>query len=372
MRKRPFIILGAVTLVITALALMNYVIAPMMIEKAIRGSPQPPVVVAATPAQMRPIGEVLEAVASIEAVQGLDVAAEISGTVSEIRFKSGDMVAKGQPLLVLSSRPELANVAAQRARLVNSERELERGRQLFKDGWLTRAALDERQAARDADRAQLQSLEAEAGRRIVRAPFAGRVGIRSVDIGQFVDAGVAIVSMATIDPMYVVADLPERVLSTLKVGRTIDVFVDALGGRRFSAKVTALDTAVNASSRSIRIQATLPNPDGVLTPGLSARIHIPLSTPEPQIAVPQTAIAYALSGDTVYVLDPKPQSQGIYTARQIAVRRAGEAGGWVAIQSGLKPGALVVTDGQNKLLPGALVKIDNSRTLPTDRPLPRE
>lgn len=369
MRWRAGWVVAGVGAVVGLLAVTNYVVAPMMIDKAISAAAPPPPAVAAEPAALRTLGRSLSGIGSVEAVQGVQVAAEVGGTVREIRFRSGSVVERGAVLVVLNSDVQSADIASARATLDNASRELDRARQLLADGWITRAVFDQRLAARDAARAAVERARADSDKRVVRAPFRGRVGIRQVDLGQFIDAGDPIVSLQSVDPIYVTAALPEQALRDVRVGQGVRVRVDTQPGRTFAGTVSALEAAVDAASRTVMVQATLPNRDGALTPGQSAELVVDLPGAVPVVTVPETAIAYALSGDTVFVLGRDKAGDGVFRTQRRAVTVGRSTDGRVEIVSGLKAGELVATNGQHKLREGGEAVIDNRLALAA-RPTP--
>jgi membrane fusion protein, multidrug efflux system len=372
MRLKPLLITGAVVGVVALLALVNYVVAPKMIAQAVAEQAPPPPVVTAEPAAPRVMGSSLSGVGTVEAVQGVNVAAEVGGQVREIRFQSGQFVGQGQVLAVLSATTEAADIAAARATLTNAERELARARQLLAQGWTTRATVDQRLAARDAARATVSRAQAETAKRTIRAPFSGRVGLRAINLGQYLDPGQTVVSLQSIDPVYVTVPLPEAALASVKPGQEVRVTVDARPGQSFAGRVTSLDSFVDPGTRTIRVQATLANPEGALTPGMFAQVTVDLPGKRQVVSVPETAVAYALTGDTVWVLSKAKAGDGVHVATPRGVTRGSTEAGRVEILSGVKMGELVATNGQHKLRPGQPVSIDNRLALPARSALPRD
>jgi RND family efflux transporter MFP subunit len=246
---------------------------------------------------------------------------------------------------------------------------LDRAKQLLSDGWITKAQFDQRQAARDQARAMVNRAQADTAKRAIRAPFTGRVGIRQIDLGQYLDAGVPIVSLQTVDPVYATAMLPEQAIAQVRVGQPVRVTTDTWTGRVFTGRITALESAIDPSTRTLKVQATLDNPDRALTPGLYAQLSVDLPDARPVVTVPETAIAYSLSGDTVYVLTPSKDAKSVYTVSRRSVQVGQSQPGFVEITAGLKPGEMVATNGQHKLREGGQAVIDNRLAL-ASRPTP--
>lgn len=373
------------------LGLYNYVIQPMMLKKFLLGAEPAPAVVAAEEARPERRSDSIRAVGSIQAINGVDIAAEVDGVVREILFESGQMVKKGQVLVRMDTETEAADVALYTATLANARKDLERTRRLVETQTASRAALDRAEAAHDEARAQLARAQASLDKKIIRAPFAGRIGIRRINLGQYLSRGTPVVTLQAVDPIYATFPVPEQTLARVQPGQTILVQVDAAPGRTFEGRITSIDAKVDESTRNVTVQATLPNPDGALTPGAFANVTIRGSQETEVVAVPATAVAYSLYGNTIYVLKPAPAAKAggeaqaapaaqapaegnrtVYVAERRTVRTGETINGRTAILEGVKAGELVVTAGQLKLRDGAKAIINNAVSLdPAETPLPR-
>lgn len=359
------------------LGLYNYVIQPMLLEKFIRGAEQPPEVISAEAARTEQRIAAITAVGSVQAINGVDVAAEVGGVVRDIAFASGQAVAKGAVILRLDTTSEEADIRLYQATLKNAQQNLDRAVSLVGKGFVSQANVDNAIAARDQAQAQLQRARADLQKKVIRAPFAGRLGIRQVDLGQYVSPGTAIVTLQAVDPIYVTFFVPEQKLRALRGGQKIEARTDAAPGRVFGGTITSIDARIDEATRNIRVQATLPNPDGALTPGMFVNVAAIGQSVESVVTVPETAISYSLYGDSVFVLTPLANQMSEKPAGQIhAVERRtvtpGEVeGGRVAIVSGLRAGELVATAGLIKLRDGGKAVISNRIPLtPTPDKLP--
>lgn len=379
----PFIlIVGALSLVIVALGTFHLVFKQGFIAQKIAESEMPPPVVSAQAAVVGTVTPEVRAVGSLEAVNGVDVAAEVSGTVQSIRFESGQLVRRGQVLVELSAGTEQADVRLERSAVETAERDLKRARTLAATGTVTKAFLDRAEAEFNQASARLNRAMADVGKRQIRAPFDGRLGIREINAGQFVNAGDKIVNLQTVHPIYATFDVPERQLGSLRVGQSITVTLPALGGRVVTGQITSVDSRIDPDTRNITLQATLPNEDGGLTPGMFANISINIEAAQTQaVMIPETAISYSVAGDSVYVLTAVPEqaqtlpdgsSRPYFRADRKFVKVGVAQGGMVPVESGLQAGETVVTAGQLKLRTGDLTVVNNSIPLPTGQPLPRE
>lgn len=384
--------LAALVVVFGLLGLYNYVIQPMMLEKFILGAEPPPVAVSAEAARLEQRNDTLTAVGSIQAVNGVDIAAEMDGVVREILFESGQMVKKGQVLVRLDTETEVADVALYEATLANARKDYERTAKLVETQYASRAALDRAVAARDQAMAQLARARASLDKKTIRAPFSGRLGIRQINLGQYLSKGQAVVTLQAVDPIYATFPVPEQALDRIRVGQIVNVSVDTAPGTRFEGKITSIDAKVNVDTRNVTVQATLPNPNGQLTPGAFANVIVQGSNVAEFVTIPATAVNHSLYGDSVYVLKPAPKAetassganassgqtgsetadQPVYVAERRTVTTGETDSGRAAILSGLKEGELVVVAGQLRLSEGSKAVLNNDVALdPTTTPLPR-
>ena len=305
---------------------------------------------------------VLRAVGSTRAVNGVIVSADLAGMVAEILFESGTPVRKGELLVRLDTKQEEAQLRSSEAKLVLARSEIERKRDL-----LAKKAIA--QAEWDAARSQLTQMEAgvaemKAGvsRKRIAAPFDGLLGIRQVNVGQYLDRGAAIVPLHSMDPIYVEFALPQQHLETLAVGKKLRASSAGLASETFEGEITAIDSQVDASTRNVTIQGTVANPAHKLRPGMFVDIEVLLPETPGVLAVPSSSIAYAPYGDSIYVVKEASGPDG-KPARQVLqqfVKLGSKRGDQVAVLSGLKEGDEIVSSGVFKLRPGAAVQVDNS------------
>jgi RND family efflux transporter MFP subunit len=364
--RLPYLLLAGLAVLLGLIAAYNYYILPKLIlPKVMAENAPPPATVSAELARAEFLGAPLQAVGSLDAVNSTSVSSEVGGTVQDIRFQSGQSVRRGDTLVILSRSSEAADTALALATLRNAQRDLDRAQQLLKDGWLTKSTYDQRLAARDQARAQVERANSETGKRVVRAPFSGRLGIRSVNLGDYVAPGQALVTLQTVDPIYATAAVPEQALGQLRVGQSVSVAVDSLPGRTFTGRITSRDSGVDPATRTIRVQATLTNADGALTAGMYAKFLVAVPNQRQVVTVPETAVAFSLSGSTIYVLERDKAGDGIFTARQRLVRTGNTMAGRVEILSGISARDLIVTNGQVKLYDGAQAQVVSAQVVAT-------
>ncbi len=316
----------------------------------------------------------MSAVGSLRAERGADLSAEVDGTVDSIRFRSGDSVKAGQELLRLRVADEIAHLESLKAAATLAEINFKRDTAQFEAEAISQAVLDTDAATLRSARAQVTEQQALVDKKIVRAPFAGQMGIRAVDVGQYLAAGTKIVTLQQLDPIFVDFALPQQSLDKIRVGQKASVTSDAFPDRIFSGEVTALDPRVDTDTRNVRIRALLKNPERKLLPGMFANVRVEVGAPVRYLTLPQTAVAYNPYGATVYVVGPPSAEAGAarpaggapatrapaLVAKQVFVTTGATRGDQVAILTGIKEGDEVVTSGQIKLRNGAAVNINNS------------
>lgn len=324
------------------------------IQKAMASAPPPTITVSVAQAKQQTWANELQAVATLKAKQGTTLTSESSGTITGLHFKSGETVKKGQLLVQINDNVARAQLAADQAKLLNAKQQIERQRKLFARQATSQASLQsaeaayrEAQAAVQADRATLANLQ-------VRAPFNGHLGLRDVSMGQYVSPGTGVVDIQQWNPLRVTFNLPQRDLSKLAIGDTVQLNVDGLSGKKFAGHVTALGSAVDSNTRTIAVQAEVKNSKAELRPGMFGQATIRLTASTSVIAVPATAITYNTYGEYVYVIKDNGKGQ---VAEQRNVQTGLSNNGMVAITRGVKPGDSVVIAGQVNLYPGARVKI---------------
>ncbi len=375
--KKSMVIGGGLALAIfAALAWFHFVKLPAMIAEGMANSPRPLITVSAAAAEQRTWRPTLSAIGTLRAINGIDIAAEVSGRVSEISFESGQTVEQGAALIKIDDSVEQADLKSSLASLANARLVLARGQELNKKGDYPQANVDRDIAARDQAAAAVERTRALIEKKNIRAPFAGRIGIRQVDDGEYIEAGKAIVTLQALDPIYVDFSMPERHLGRFEAGSPVMIEVDAAGGIKTAGKITSVDARVNRETRNILVQATLPNPDERLLPGMFADVRVGLPEKTGVITVPQTGIAYSLYGDAVYVLaeteQKAPDGSPVYTVHRRFVQTGDVQRGIVEIREGLAAGEMIVTSGQLKLQDGMQVTVNNSVRLSTDGELKRQ
>ncbi|HEX8172786.1 MAG TPA: efflux RND transporter periplasmic adaptor subunit [Thermoanaerobaculia bacterium] len=303
----------------------------------------------------------LNAIGSVTAVNGVTVSADLPGIVQEIGFQSGQNVNKGDVLVRLDTRQERAQLAAAEAQRELARLALERNRGLAASGVVAQANFDQAQAEFKSADARVGEIRATIERKTIRAPFAGVLGIRQINVGQYVAGGAAIVSLQAVRPAYVNLTVPQQQLARLRPGAAIEVVSDALGSPE-SGRISAIDSVIDETTRNVRVQAIFDNRQGRLRPGMYVEAKLgDGGAAATVIVVPVSAISYAPFGDSVFVVEEMkgPDGKPYRGVRQQFVKLAGSRGDQVAVISGLKPGEEVVTSGAFKLRPGAAVIVNN-------------
>jgi membrane fusion protein (multidrug efflux system) len=371
MAKRMFLTLAVTLAVIAGLGFVKFRQIHAAIAQA--ASFQPPAEAVTTiVAQRETWPTTVNVIGTMVAIQGVTVSADLPGTVDKIHFDSGKWVHEGDVLVELDTRQERAQLAA-----VEAERDLAginygRTEELVKQGVLSRAEYDRATSEHKSTEARVGEIRATIARKTVRAPFTGILGIRQVNLGQYLPAGQAIVSLQSLNPIYVNFGMPQQAVGQVGVGRQLRVTNKDLPNLKFTGKVTALDSVVNEATRNIEVQATLFNPEGKLRPGMFVEVEVVSGASRPVIAIPASSINSAPYGDSVYIVtDLKDQTGKTYRGvRQQFVKVEGARGDQVAVVSGLNPGDEVVTSGVFKLRNGAAVQVNN-KIQPDNNPSPK-
>jgi membrane fusion protein (multidrug efflux system) len=317
----------------------------------------------------------LEAIGSVVAAQGVTVSADVSGIVERIAFDSGKAVRAGDLLVQLDAKQERAQLAAAAAQRDLARTSLERMRGLQGKGITSQAELDGAEATFASADALTEQFRAAIERKTIRAPFSGVLGIRQVNLGQYLASGDPVVPLQSVDPIHVDFALPQQELSRLAVGTPVTVAAETAGEVLAHGEVTAIDTVVDAATRNVRVRATLPNKENRLRPGMFVNVALDLGQAASVIALPATSVSYAPYGDSVYVVEEAkgPDGAGHLAVRQVFVKLGPARGDQVAVLSGLEPGETVVTSGVFKLRNGAEVVINNEIQPANDpTPLPEE
>jgi membrane fusion protein, multidrug efflux system len=334
----------------------------------------PPTPVAAAPAQAGPMPRYLDGIGTLTAVREVMIAPEVAGRVVEIRFDAGASVQRGDPLVQLNDSPERAERASFEARERLAQANLERTSRLVRRDFATQATLDENQALLEQARAGIAQTQAIIDQKLIKAPFDGELGIRRVELGQYVGPGTTLVTLTDLDRLYANFTLPEQDRSAVKVGQSVELRVDAYRGEVFEGEITTIEPQIDPETRVIRVQATLANPDRRLLPGMFANARV-VMPPAPQVvSVPETAVDRTLYGDSVFVVQADGEGTDGQPKRK-AVRTFVETGpsfqGRVAIVRGVAPGDVVVSSGQLKLQDGAPVAVtsENALVVPATPPV---
>lgn len=304
----------------------------------------------------------LNAVGSFAAVQGVTLASEVTGTVSRINFDSGAEVPAGAVLVELDTSVEEAQLASALAKAELARLNLARAKSLREQNTNSQSELDSFEAQSEQAFAEVANIRAVIAKRRVSAPFAGRVGIRQINLGQFLAVGTPIVSLQSLDPIYVNFSLPQQNLAQLSEGLGARVSTDVYPGREFSGKVTAINPDLDAATRSVKLQITLANPAGLLRPGMFGSVAVDLPVADKVLTIPATSVLYAPYGDTVFIVEDGKDAAGVpqKTVRQQFVRLGVKRGDFVAVTSGLKLGDTIVSAGVFKLRNGVAISVDNS------------
>ena len=311
------------------------------------------------------------AVGSARASKGADLAAEIGGVVDQITFESGQTVAAGTVLLRLRPNDDDAKLAQLQANANLANITLQRDQKQLAAHGVAQATVDSDAANLQVARAQVAAQQAIMAEKVVRAPFAGKLGIRQVDIGQFIAAGTAIVTLQQLDPMFVDFYLPQQSLGQIAVGQTVEVTADAYPGRTFEGQVSSVNAKVDAASRMLQVRASVPNPDGMLLPGMYLGVSVASGAARPLVTVPATAVAFNPYGSLVYTVHTEKDANGQdqQVVRQQFVTTGEARGDQVSVLKGLHANETIVTAGQLKLHNGSVVKVNNA-VQPTNNPAP--
>ena len=370
MAKRMILMLGATVVLLGALGFIKF----RQVQSAVQASAfqPPPEAVTSIVAHREQWPATLSVIGTMEAVQGVTVSADLPGAVARIAFDSGKSVQVGDVLVELDTRQERAQLASLEAQRDLAKVNFGRMQQLVDEGVISRMEYDQASSQQKATEANVAEIRATIERKTIRAPFSGILGIRQVNLGQYLSAGQAIVSLQALNPIYVNFGVPQQTLSQMAVGHAVRVAKEDLPNAAFSGRVTAVDSVVNEATRNIQIQATLSNPEGKLRPGMFVQVEVPLGAARSVIALPASAINYAPYGDSVFVItDLKDPSGKTYRGvQQQFVKIEGSHGDQVAIVSGVNPGDEVVTSGVFKLRNGAAVQVNN-KVQPGNNPAPK-
>jgi len=382
LKKRMAIMLAAVFTLIGVIVGYNMLQA-VMLKKMLEGGGGgiPPATVSTMKAQMQDWQDALSAVGSLRAVRGIDVSTEIAGLVRRVNVTSGADVAPGTMLVELNSDAERAQVETLKVAVELATITLNRDREQLSVQAVSQATIDNDEADLRSKKAQVAQMQATLEKKTILAPFAGRLGISTIAPGQYLNAGDKIVSLQAIDPIYVDFFLPQQQISRITRKETVIVTTDAWPGREFKGKLSAVNSTIDPATRNIQVEATIPNPDRALLPGMYAKVNVQVGSVQRFITLPQAAVTYNPYGAAVYLAQPAESAQAGGTAKsnaapslvasQTFVTLGPTRGDQVAIVKGIKEGDTVVTSGQMKLLrPGTPLIVNNS-VVPRNGPKPR-
>jgi len=402
MVKRFLITAVIVGLFLGGVGYFNLVFKPKMIGEFVSKMVPPPATVTAEAAKSESWIDRVRAIGTLVAIEGVDVAPQLGGSVTDYYFDSGHDVAKGEKLVKLDTSVEGADLADNKATLNQTLLDYERQSKLVKTGAVSQAVLDQTIAKRDSAAAAVQHVEAIIAQKTITAPFAGRLGLRHVEKGQYVEAGHALVWLQSLDPIWVDFPVSESSISMFAKGSAVELAADAYPGQVFKGEVEAFDAKLGQDTRMLMVRARVPNPDRTLMPGMFANVAVLSGGAKELVTVPRTAVTYGLYGDSVWVVKqgaaepaakPAPSAGAEPVASAVAadaaptgaipaepkltverrfVRVGPTEGDRVAILEGVKAGDEVVTSGQLKLQPGATIKVDNSGALKAPAELPKQ
>jgi membrane fusion protein (multidrug efflux system) len=370
MAKRMILMLVGVALFVGALATVKTKQVKAAVKQNASFQP-PPEAVTTVIAKADSWPDSLAAIGTVVAVRGVTVAADLPGIVDRIAFESGQPIRAGEVLVELDTRQERAQLAAAEAAQELTRLNLERVRGLNEQGVSPRADLDRSEAEEKQAVARVGEIKATIERKTIRAPFSGILGIRQVNLGQYLTGGDPIVPLQALSPIYVNFAVPQQRTAELKIGESVHVTAEA-AGISAAGKLTAVDSVVDAATRNVQAQATFPNPDGKLKPGMFVQASVSLGKSDAVIALPASAIAYAPYGDSVFIVEEMkdPKGKTYRGVRQQFVKLGGGRGDQVAVLSGVQSGQEIVTSGVFKLRPGAAVQVNN-KVQPGNNPAPK-
>jgi membrane fusion protein, multidrug efflux system len=378
-RKRParmllwFIIVGLLLgTVVGAIVYFEYW-REGFIKNIFANNKPPPTPVAMAVAKSEMVPNLLTAVGDLAAVHQVNVTSDVSGRITDIMFTAGSSVMAGNPLVQLFDAPDQGDLASFKAQAIGAQLALDRAKQLAARQFGPQSTADAAQATYDTAKAGIAKTEAIISQKLVRAPFDGVLGVRHVEVGQYLTAGTMIVTLTDLSTLYANFTTTEKASAMLSVGQTVRVMVDAYPGQVFEGKITTIEPQINTDTRNIRVQATLDNPDHILKPGMFATTTVVLPDKPPAVTVPETAVDYTLYGDSVFLITEKKADDGStsLTAVRTFVKTGNRVGGRAEILTGVKAGDRVVAVGQLKLQTGAAVSISPDQPPPIPANPPR-
>ena len=360
MAKRMLVMLTLTLLFVGALGFVKFKQIQTAIAQGAAYQP-PPEAVTTTVAAQEQWPSTINAIGTLAAVRGVTVSADLPGIVDQILFESGDAVREGQTLAILDTRQEQAQMAAAEAQRVRARLNFNRMQELLDQQVISKAEYESATAQSRETEARVGEIRAAIERKTIRAPFSGILGIRQVNKGQYLAGGDPLVTLQSLNPIYVNVGVPQQAIVQVRVGRSVRITTESLGTVRFDGRVTAIDSVVDETTRNIQVQATLANPEGKLRPGMFVQTEMVLGANQPVIALPASAISYAPYGDSVFVVSDMNDDKGrtYRGVRQQIVKLGPGRGDQIAVLSGIKAGDEIVTSGLFKLRNGAAVQVNN-------------
>ena len=362
MTKRMVIMLIGVAVILGGVfgygTFYNRMVAKFMASRGI-----PPQTVSTIKADISEWQPEMRAVGTLRAVRGADLSAQVSGIVSEVHFESGSEVAEGALLVKLMDADDVAKLNALKATAALAKITYDRDTQQFKSQTISKQALDtDEQNLRNAE-AQVAQQQALVNYKSIKAPFAGQLGIRQVDIGQYLSSGTPVVTLQALDPIYFDFSVPQQALDVLKTGQTVALETDTYPGQTFTGTISAISPKIDPATRNVQVRASLQNADRKLLPGMYASVNIHYGEAQPYVTLPQTAVAYNPYGTMVYIVDHQgadKDSKQPAIVHQKFITTGDTRGDQVAIMTGVSDGDEVVTAGQNKLNNGSTIIVNNT------------
>lgn len=371
MLKRMIVMLGATTALVAALGFVKFQQIQTAIAQGAAFQP-PPEAVTTIVAGAEDWPSTLNAVGTVAAVRGVTVSADLPGVVERIAFESGQAIRQGEVIAVLDTRQERAQLAAADAQHELARLNYDRMNGLLSERVVSKAEFDRATADQRQSEARAGEIRAAIERKTIRAPFSGILGIRQVNLGQYLSAGDALVSLESMDPIYVNFGVPQQAAGQMRPGRAVRVSIDDGSDGEFAGRITAVDSVIDTNTRNVQVQATVPNRSGRLRPGMFVQTDVSVGVSQSVVALPASSINYAPYGNSVFVVTDITGEDGrVYKGvRQQFVKLAGTRGDQIAVVSGVKAGDVVVTSGVFKLRNGAAVQINNT-VKPSNNPKPK-
>lgn len=370
MAKRMIGMLAVTLTLVAALGFVKFKQIQTAIAQGAAFQP-PPEAVTTIVASEEAWASTLNAIGTVAAVRGVTIAADLPGTVEKIAFESGQSVREGDVLALLDTRQERAQLAAADAQRDLARVNFERLQGLLNEKVISRAEFDRATAEQRQADGRVGEIRTAIDRKVIKAPFSGVLGLRHVNLGQYLSAGDALVTLQALNPIYVNFGVPQQAAGQMRPGRSVRITVGEQPGVALTGRVTALDSVVDEATRNVQVQATFANPNGLLRPGMFVQTEAVSGAGSTLVSLPASAVSYAPFGDSVFVLTDIKSEKGTYRGvRQQFVKLGATRGDQIAIVSGVKKGDEVVTSGTFKLRNGAAVLVNN-KVRPGNNPKPK-